>query len=221
MSVTGTMKTRPALISRVEDAFLRTRRSLLSRLRNLDDDASWRDFFNTYWKLIYRAATRAGLSDAEAQDVVQETVITVARRIQEFRYDPTRGTFKGWLLHTTRWRILDHLRKRNARPPADPLSDAKEDGACVENVAASASALIESVWEAEWQQNLLDAAIQRVKRHVRPKHYQAFELYALKEWPALKVAQTLGIHLAQVHLIKHRLSNLIRKEVKRLEGAGI
>jgi RNA polymerase sigma-70 factor (ECF subfamily) len=215
------MKTRPAPDSVAEDAFLRTRRSLLSRLRDLDDDASWRDFFNTYWKLIYRAATRAGLSNAEAQDVVQDTVITVARRIQEFRYDPARGTFKGWLLHTTRWRILDHLRKRDARPPADPLPDAKEDCAWVENVATPASALIESVWEAEWQQNLMDAAIQRVKHHVRPKHYQAFELYVLKEWPALKVAQALGIHVAQVHLLKHRVGNLIRKEVKRLEGAGI
>jgi DNA-directed RNA polymerase specialized sigma24 family protein len=69
-------------------AFLPTRRSLLSRLRNLEDNASWQDFFETYWKLIYSAATKAGLSDADAQDVVQETVLTVTRRIGEFRYDP-------------------------------------------------------------------------------------------------------------------------------------
>jgi RNA polymerase sigma-70 factor (ECF subfamily) len=61
------------------EPFIATRWSLLSRLRNLDDQASWQDFFNTYWKLIYGVALKAGLNDAEAQDVVQETVLTVVR----------------------------------------------------------------------------------------------------------------------------------------------
>ena len=87
-----------------------TRSSLLSRLKNWDDQESWKDFFNTYWRLIYEVALKAGLSDAEAQEVVQETVILVAKKMQDFKYDPAVGSFKNWLLHTTRWRINDQFR---------------------------------------------------------------------------------------------------------------
>src|SRR6266542_6306917 len=89
-----------------------TRDSLLSRLKDRRDDDSWRDFFNLYWRLIYGGALKAGLTEQEAEEVVQETVITVARRIPEFKYDPTVCSFKTWLLNLTRWRIVDQLRKR-------------------------------------------------------------------------------------------------------------
>src|SRR5256885_17130220 len=75
-----------------------TRQSLLSRLKDLGDQQSWRDFFDTYWKLIYSAALQAGLTDAEAQDVVQDTVLSVAKKMPDFTYDPAVGSFKRWLL---------------------------------------------------------------------------------------------------------------------------
>src|SRR5262245_3171643 len=77
---------------------LPTRWSLLSRLKNWDDQESWQEFFDTYWRLIYSVAVKAGLSDVEAQDVVQETVITVAKKLEQFKTDPAHGSFKGWLL---------------------------------------------------------------------------------------------------------------------------
>ena len=60
------------------EATIATRASLLVRLKDREDQASWQEFFDTYWRLIYSVATKAGLNDAEAQDVVQETVISVA-----------------------------------------------------------------------------------------------------------------------------------------------
>ena len=89
-----------------------TRRSLLSRLRDLGDQESWSDFFHSYWRLIYEVALKAGLSDADAQEVVQETVISVAKQMPGFKYDRAKGSFKNWLQNTTRWRIQDQLRKR-------------------------------------------------------------------------------------------------------------
>ncbi len=116
------MTTEPLKRDRALDAFVPTRRSLLSRLRNLDDKVSWQDFFETYWKLIYSTATKAGLSDADAQDVVMETVRTVVRVIGRFKYDPSAGAFKGWLLKIARWRILDHLRHRRSVDYPEPGS---------------------------------------------------------------------------------------------------
>lgn len=220
MRVADPMHAEPEADAAREKSFLPTRRSLLSRLRNLDDAVSWRDFFDTYWKLIYNAARKAGLSATEAEDVVQETVLTVARKIPEFRYDPAAGTFKGWLLHTTRWRILDHVRRRKRHPEADPRENDSRRTEEMEQVPDPAGERIEQVWEEEWEQNLLDAALQRIKRQVKPKHYQAYDLYMLKGWPPAKVASTLGINVALVHLIKHRVGGLVKKEVRRLQEQG-
>src|SRR5438046_6721201 len=87
-----------------------TRESLLSRLKDWEDRESWQDFFDTYWRLIYGIARKAGLSDAEAQDIVQETVISVARKIEGFKYDPAVCSFKSWMLQLTRWRIINQIR---------------------------------------------------------------------------------------------------------------
>jgi len=101
---------------RAEDS-VPTRHSLLFRLKRWDDSVGWQEFFERYWELIYNVARHAGLNDAEAQDVVQETVIAVARKIGEFNTAPRRGSFKSWLLGQTRWRIGDQFRarKREAR----------------------------------------------------------------------------------------------------------
>src|SRR5215470_5738405 len=108
-----------------------TRHSLLNRLKDWGDQTSWQEFFDTYWPLIYNVATKTGLSDAEAQDVVQETVIAVARKIGEFKADPAHGSFSAWLMQLTRWRIADQFRKRQkeasrlapAGVRSPPLSD--------------------------------------------------------------------------------------------------
>src|SRR5258708_35283154 len=107
------------------DSLLPTRQSLLSRLRDWQDEAGWREFFNTYWRLIYNVARKSGLADAEAQDVVQNTFIYLARRMPNFRYDASRGSFKSWLRVVTRSRISVHRRKAQAGQPLfrDPRPD--------------------------------------------------------------------------------------------------
>src|SRR5436190_12555128 len=93
-----------------EDA-IPTRDSLLGRLRDWGDEKSWKRFFDTYWRLIYNRAIRAGLTDSEAQDVVQDTVISVCKSMRRFKYDK-EGSFKAWLLKLTNWRVADQLRRR-------------------------------------------------------------------------------------------------------------
>src|SRR5262245_3857521 len=92
--------------------FLPTRRSLLSRLKRCDDQTAWQTFFDTYGKLLYSVALKAGLTDAEAKDAVQETVIKVSKHIGQFRYDPAKCSFKSWLMLLARQRIATQFRKR-------------------------------------------------------------------------------------------------------------
>ena len=67
------------------DDMAATRSSLVRRLRKWDDQKSWQTFFNTYWKLIFSVALRQGLSDAEANDAAQETLVAVAKAVKSVK----------------------------------------------------------------------------------------------------------------------------------------
>jgi RNA polymerase sigma-70 factor (ECF subfamily) len=197
--------------------FIPTRSSLLSRLKDWDDAESWQEFFRTYWKLIYNTAIKAGLSDAEAQDVVQDTVVSVAKKMRDFKYDPALGSFKGWLLQLTSWRILNQLKKRApADSPGVSSSDDTSRTPTVERVPDPASMQMAAYWDQEWEKNLVDAAIERVKEKANPKQYEIFYLHVVKQLPAAKVAASLNVNVARVYLAKHRVSALVKKEVRRL-----
>jgi len=196
-----------------------TRNSLLSRLKNRDDNESWQDFFNTYWKLVYGVAIKAGLTEEEAEEAVQETVITVARRIPEFKYDPTKCAFKTWLLNLTRWRIIDQIRKRKPDHAALRLhrSDATARTATIERIADPASLDLDKVWEQEWEQHLVTAAIGKVKQRVSPEQYQMFDLCVYKQWPVKRIAKQLGVSRGSVYLARHRITGMLKQEVKAME----
>jgi len=195
-----------------------TRYSLLSRLEDRGDQDSWRDFFDTYWRLIYSVAIKSGLTEAEAQDVVQETIISVAQDIHKFKRDRSLGSFKGWLRNLTRWRIADQLRKRT-RAGREGDSQTGEDvpRPGMAEIPDPAAETTEAVWEEEWQANLLKAAIEIIKPRIKEEHYQIFDLYVRKQWPVKNVASALGVNVGLVYLVKYRISALLKKEVRRLE----
>ena len=202
------------------DDSLPTRRSLLSRLRDLSDSDSWRTFFDAYWRLIYNLARKSGLSDGDAQDVVQETVIAVARKMPDFHYDPAKGSFKQWLLLITRRRIQDHLRRLYRSLPLADGGSQREPGGGEEASAPTLSpdAQIDAEWEQEWQENLFNAALTRVRHRANPKSFQVFDYCVLQDLPPRQVAKMLGLNAAQVYLAKHRMSAAVKRTVKELEA---
>ncbi len=204
-----------------------TRSSLIRRLHDWDDHGGWQEFFDTYWKLIYAVAIKAGLSDAAARDVVQETVVSVARSLQAGQYDRAQGSFKAWLHAVTRNRIADHFRRRQRSVPLANLEDGSTTGTRpIARVPDPASLDLGVVWEEEWQKNLVDAATQRVRAKVPPDQFQIFDLYALKGLPVGEVARLTRSSRAKVYVVKHRLARMIQQEARRLEqslgemGAG-
>jgi RNA polymerase sigma factor (sigma-70 family) len=195
-----------------------TRRSLLERLKEWEDHAGWQEFFDTYWGLIYGVARRSGLNDAEAQDVVQETIVAVARNIGDFNYDPGRGSFKSWLLQQTRWRIQGLLRKKQYQCDGQQFPREQAlDSSILEQQPAPGDFDLEETWDAEWERNLLHVALQNVRTLVPPRQYQLFSLHVLNDLPARLVAERVGVKLAEVYFAKYRVSNLLKKQVRRLE----
>jgi RNA polymerase sigma-70 factor (ECF subfamily) len=195
-----------------------TRSSLVRRLGNWNDHGGWQDFFDRYWKLIYAVAVKAGLSDSEAQDVVQETVVAVAKQMRDGGYDRTKSSFKNWLCLITRRRIIDHFRRRTKLMKQPLASEGTSRTDTIARVPDPASLELDAVWDEEWRKNLADAAIENVKQQVAPKQFQIFDLSVLKDLPVREVTKLLKVNAAQVYLARHRVGALVKKEVARLEA---
>jgi RNA polymerase sigma factor (sigma-70 family) len=201
------------------DSLLATRQSLLSRLRDRQDQEGWREFFELYWRLIYKVARRAGLADAEAQDVVQTTFIYLARRMPNFHYDRKRGSFKSWLRVVTRSRISVYCRTEKAaekfmREPF--LHESAADAEGMEAVPDPAADALDEIWQHEWEQNLVNTAYRRLRSKVSSQQLLIFRMCMSGELPLGQVAKKLGVNMAQVYLARHRVGKLFKAEVQQL-----
>jgi RNA polymerase sigma-70 factor (ECF subfamily) len=200
------------------DTFIPTRSSLVKRLKNWRDQDSWEEFFNLYGRLIFAVAVKAGLTEAEAEDVVQETMLVVARKMDGFVYDRAVGSFKSWLMLITRRRIEKQLRKRQPSIAARPHSAEETNRtATIERIPDPARFDLEAVWDKEWESNLSNAAVARIRRKVKPRQFQMFDLYVIKRWPVKEVAQALDVSVGQIYVTKHRMAQLLRKELRQMK----
>jgi RNA polymerase sigma factor (sigma-70 family) len=206
------------------DDLIQTRWSLIQRLKNLEDNDSWQAFFDLYWRLILNAAGKAGLNHSEAEEVLQQTIIELSRKIGGFRADPAAGSFGGWLMKLTHWRIADQFRKRARAEALRHHKRARQDSgdepttATEERVADPAGNLLEAVWAEEWRESVLDAALEKLKTQLKPKHYQIFYLAVVKEMPVAKVARTLAVNAGQVYLVKHRVGKDFKQALKEAQA---
>jgi len=199
-----------------KDELIATRTTLLARLKDWGDDSSWQEFFDIYSQLIRNVALKSGLTRAEAEDVVQETMVAAAKHIPAFKYDRKLGSFRHWLLNMSRWRISDQFRRRKkltTQLPDDLADETGQSSALVDEKTLD----IDEFWESEWQKTLFDAAINKVKTSQDSEKYQIFDFLVNKQWSPEKVAKRFGISVNQVYLAKHRITELVKKEVERLK----
>lgn len=188
---------------------LQTRHSLLSRLRECDDQAGWREFFDRYWRLIYGFARKAGMNDADAQDIVQEVMLSVSKSLPEYRKQ-AGGSFKGWLLTIVRRRMADHWRSRLPKEQAQvPLPEQA-------SALGSDDAALERIWQEEWEGRLFETAALRVQQRVGARNYLIFDMLVRQQTPLRDVCRSLGVNAAQVYLAKHRVGRLMKQEVLAL-----
>ena len=197
---------------------LRTRPSLLARLIDWNDHASWQDFDNAYRGLIFNFALKQGVTADEAQDVVQETMSSVAKAMRAGRYHPEKGSFRSWLLCVTYHRVADHFRRRPRWQEARraPSSDSTRTST-VDRVPDPRSLTPEAIWEEEWRNSVVELALKRLKARVKPKHFQIFYLRAIKEQPTRKVAKALGVSSPRVYVIAHRLARKFIGTTRKLK----
>jgi len=200
-------------MDRDEQHYLETRSTLLIRLKSKEDEERWLEFFALYWRLIYNAARRAGLGHEDAQDIVKETILQVYKGIDRFQYGRKKGAFKSWLRVVTRSRISNFFTRQHRQPYL--LEDAPGGKGALEQLEDPQVPELERIWDEERRDNLVDAALELLKKRVSPEQYQIFHSYVVKGWSAAEVARTMGVSRAKVYLAKHRVGLVFQEALEK------
>ena len=189
---------------------LMTQPSLLVRIRDCRDAAAWRQFVEIYAPLIYGYLRKQGLQDADAGDVTQEVLRTVAQSIGQWNYDQQRGTFRGWLFAVVHSRLSDYQRRKQRHDAAVQAATA---------VVQSAGGYHSSAeWDCDYQRQLFQAAAGQVRGDFSESTWRAFWLAAVEGKPAQEIAAILTITPAAVYLAKARVMARIRQQLELLTG---
>ncbi len=183
-----------------------TSASLLERLHDGADPLAWDDFFARYWATIYAFARQRGCSHHTAEEVVQDVMLSVFEHRDVFRYDPSHGRFRDWLGTLARNRIVTCRRRASERVRAaggDAGADLPEP--------AATEAGPDAAWEAVFEQFLLMAMLDVVRREMKPAVYLAFELLALRDLPCAIVARATGLSRHAVYRSRKRVLKRLRQ----------
>ncbi len=212
-----------------------TRASFVDRLKDWRQQTTWGEFLSRYGRMVHRVALHAGLRPHEADEVVQETALSVARAMPQFVYEPGRCSFEGWVRRMARLRISDQIRRRGREDRLGALDGLEGDGAGVgpgfegeagddlgqagmglAGMELAAPDPTDAAWQEEWKRMVLERALERVRLAVSPEHYQIFHLAVLEERAGADVARMLDVSQAKVYVVRHRLMARLQREVEQV-----
>jgi RNA polymerase sigma-70 factor (ECF subfamily) len=190
-----------------------TRLSLLVRLTRSgpSDERAWREFVDYYAPIIYRWCARRGLQDTDAQDVTQQVLLKLATKLPAFTYDPSRS-FRSWLRTITYHAWADFLSEQG------PVASAHPNEWAALTTAEAREDLLRRI-EDEFDMELLEQAMARVREQVEPATWEAFRMTALEGVPAAEAARRLGKQVANVYVLRSNVQKLLRAAVTALEAA--
>ena len=190
----------------------KTSATLLTRLRQVPvDQAAWVQFTERYGRKIFAWCRRWNLQEAEAEDVTQDVLLRLAEKMQTFVYDPAKS-FRAWLKTVARHAWSDHWSGRKAVVAAGG-SQALE---LLQTVEARED-LVRRL-EEEFDRELLDEAVARVRLRVRPHTWEAFERTALQGQSGAEAARALGMKVATVFVARSKVQKMLQEEMQQLEG---
>ena len=186
--------------------------TLLTQLRQApSDQAAWGVFVERYGRHIYRWCRQWKLQDADAEDVTQEILAKLARKLHAFEYDPSRS-FRGWLKTLAHHAWRDFVDGR--RHPQPAAGDSQVEGLMLTLEARKDLARkLEEAFDLE----LLEAAKVRVRLRVAPHTWEAFRLVAIEDLPVAEVAARVSLQVAMVYVAKSKVQKLLREEIGNLE----
>lgn len=186
--------------------------SLLDELQRQPSDVSWQRLVELYSPLIRRWLIARGIAAQDADDIVQEVLVVVFRKLPQFRREPRVGAFRRWLLNITVNCVREFWRSKRLRGPGLGGESLQQVLQALEDPHSDLSRL----WEVEHDQHVTRVLLAQIRPQFEARTWEAFERVALAGQPPSQVAAALGISTNAVFIAKSRVLTQLRQA-----GAGV
>jgi RNA polymerase sigma-70 factor (ECF subfamily) len=188
-----------------------TSASLLDRIRLAADPADWQRLVDLYTPLIRGWLRRYGVRPDDGDDLVQDVLAVVVRRVPEFQHNHRRGAFRSWLRHIAVNRLREYWRQLKARPDApggdlDAALEQLEDG----------DSPLSRQWDREHDLHVTRRLLDLLCGQFESTTWEAFRRTALDGRPADEVAAELGMTPNAVYVARSRVLARLRREAAGL-----
>lgn len=190
-----------------------TTTTLLHNLRDFSDQTAWSRFADRFHRPIVGFARKSGLSEADAEDAAQETLLAFADGLRRGTYDRTKGRLSHWLFGIAYRQILRG--RRTAARSAQHFATQSESTDVLHQVPDENAAT--AMWDEEWERSILQSCIDRLRVEIEPVTFRAFELAVRENNSAEEVAAELGIPVKAVYNAKHRGLKRVRELREEME----
>ena len=192
---------------------METRASLLLRIRDPKDGLAWSEFVRLYAPLLHSYGMKNRLQDSDAADLTQDALRLVFRAAPEFRYDPAKGSFRGWLFTIARNEIRKFITRKAHRERGTGDSDMRQILEEQPDVQPD-----EGEWDREYQLTLFHWAAERVKVDFRDATWQVFWRTVVQNEPVEVVSRELGLTTGAVYIARSRVLTRIKQEIATAHG---
>jgi RNA polymerase sigma-70 factor (ECF subfamily) len=180
-------------------------------LQNPASAQAWDAFVARYGPRIHGWCGHWGVRGADAEDVTQEVLTSLARSLDTF--DPAKGSFRAWLKTVTHnaWRSFT---RRQVRP-----GRGSGDSAVLEQLHGlpARDDLVQELQQ-EFDLELFEQAMGLVRLRTPPRDWAVFEAMALQGRTGADTAAQLGIETAEAFRIKYKVQRAVKEEVERGRG---
>lgn len=188
-----------------------TQYSLLARLSDPSDREAWYQFAELYQPVIYRLARGRGFQDADAQDLAQQVLISVARAIPDWRKHSEQTLFRHWLKKVTKNAVLNAL-SRGAKEGVAETSVLVS----ISNQASCDSSLEKQI-DTEYRREVYRKAAAVVQEQVKESTWEAFRRSTILGESPEVVSKSIGLSIGSIYVARSRVLSKLRSAVTEIE----
>jgi RNA polymerase sigma-70 factor, ECF subfamily len=190
--------------------FPETNHSLIARLQDIGDGASWTEFLGIYQPVVYRMARRRLLQDADAHDVMQQVFLSVAKAIESWEPGVGKPPFRAWLSTIARNAITKALSRR----PRDRAAGTTSVASILERQAASEVTTGEILAEA--RQETIRWAAEQIRSEFSAEIWRIFELTVLNGVPIAELASSSGRSAGSIYVARFRVITRLKEKIQEV-----
>jgi RNA polymerase sigma factor (sigma-70 family) len=190
-----------------------TRLTLIQRAQNPDDELAWNEFVEVYKNYIYVIIRQMGINDKDCEDILQQVLVKLWKKLPTFEYGVNKSKFRTWLGTLTHSSVVDFFRKQSSQ-------NRRIEGASKEQMThlnTISTPEIEEMAEREWRLYITNLAMTNIEQFFSGKAIDVFKM-SIKGQSNQQISDELEIKIDTVYILKNRVKKRLTEEIKQLKS---